>query len=273
MLRGYWLLVIALGLVLASANHANAEGGKQKPQAEQSVAKSLGEIASANIQQAERAKRSDQDEAPCGQRQYGSSADLCAQWKAADAASDSAWWAWAGGVIGLGSLVGVFFAIGLAFHSNWIARDTAKRQLRAYVAVADYAISPDAEEPHKIRAIVTYQNVGETPAKDVAATLFVLAGTGAFNDASPRIEPPIDSAGGLAVMGKGSGKQTAITVDLGIPANIVLNGDYWVCAYGRITYKDIFGEAQETRYCAFVDPAVRAVGMAHADAPSGNSIT
>lgn len=135
MLRGYRLYFAALGLALSCANHAYAESDKQQSEAEQSIAKSLGDIAASNNQQTKRAKRADQDEAPCGQGQYGSNADLCAQWKAADAASDSAWWAWAGAIIGLASLVGVFVALGLALHSNWIARDSARREHRAYVSL------------------------------------------------------------------------------------------------------------------------------------------
>ena len=133
MLRGYRLIIIGVGLALACANHAQAKGGNEQPKARQTVETSLEHIAARDDDSAKRAERADLQEAPCGPKQYGSRADLCAQWKAADAASDSAWWAWAGGIVGVGSLLGVLVAIGLAFHSNWIARDSARREHRAYV--------------------------------------------------------------------------------------------------------------------------------------------
>ena len=265
MLRGYRGIVAALGLVLA-AHHSNAEAQPMQADVQERSASALENIAGRYSDQAERANGSRETE-PCKKGESKRYSDLCAQWKAADAAELSAW-------LNLASIAAVLIALFLAFQSNRIARDTAKRQLRAYVAISDYAIIPDINEPHKIRAIVTYQNVGETPAKDVSATLFVLAGAGAFNDANPRQEPLIDRAGGLAVIGKGSSKQTAIAVEVdGAPADILLNGDYWVCVYGRISYRDVFGANQETRYCAYVDPIIRAVGMVHADAPNGNSMT
>lgn len=165
MLRGYRLFIAALGLALASANHANAESGKQQPQTEQSATKSLSDIAAANRQEAERAKRADQDEAPCGEGKYGSSADLCAQWKAADAASDSAWWAWAAGIAGIVSTLGVVAALVIGQHSNSIARDTAKQQLRAYVGIDQYNVTPyELALPLTGRFLVGMKNFGQSPA-------------------------------------------------------------------------------------------------------------
>lgn len=171
MLRGYRSTVAALGLILA-ANHAHAKSDGEQPQAHQPVAASLERIVAGYDNATKRAESADQQEALCSSKQYGSSADLCAQWKAADAASDSAWWAWAGGIIGLGSLLGVFAAIGLAFQSNGIARDTAKKQLRAYLdfdGVRLVTFGPGAQPTATSCAIaMAIKNYGQTPASGVS---------------------------------------------------------------------------------------------------------
>lgn len=163
-IRGFLSAVAAFASL--TANHAYAKGGDKQADAQQSVATSLQHIAARYDQAAERAKGADQQDQPCGPKQYGSHADLCAQWKAADAAADSAWWAWLSSIVGLGSLVGVIVAIGAAFHSNWIARDTAKRQLRAYLTVEPGGVTDHAPDlcglPYNI------VNRGQTPAYGLA---------------------------------------------------------------------------------------------------------
>jgi len=167
MVKSYRVIVLALGLIFAGTVHANSEGAEKRSDAQQSVAASLENISSRYDQQAKRAEAAEKDEAPCGPRQYKSNADLCAQWKAADAASDSAWWAWAGGVLGMLSLAGVCAALALAFHSNWIARDTAKRQLRAYIHVEGLSIR-DVSVGKIPRGHVRFINAGQTPAYNVS---------------------------------------------------------------------------------------------------------
>jgi hypothetical protein len=79
---------------------------------------------------------------------------LCAQWKAADAAQLGAWLS---GV----SLIAVALALGLTVQSNRIARDTAARQLRAYISVepVPWGVT-DELKPLKLIA----KNNGQTPA-------------------------------------------------------------------------------------------------------------
>lgn len=168
MSNSYRFILIAFGLVLFCTNHAYGKGGKETEQANQSTEQSLQNISSRYDEQAERAKRTEQDEGPCGQRKYGSNADLCAQWKAADAASDSARWAWLGALVGVGSLAGVLVALGLAFHSNWIARDTAKSQLRPYVhsKQVDWQLRSDRGQQY-IDFKIRFVNSGQTPANDL----------------------------------------------------------------------------------------------------------
>lgn len=208
-------------------------------------------------------------------------ADLCAQWRAAYAAEETTgfayWGNWisaVGALLSFTSIVLVLFALKQGSKANEIAEDTAKRQLRAYIATSDYQIFRDPDELEKIRVVLICENLGETPAKDVTSTLFVLANSGTFSDAVHRPEPEIDYYGGRAVIGKGGKKQTAIAVEVaGAPVDEILGGDFAICFYGRIRYSDIFGEVHETRYCAYTDAFTRSVGMNHADAPTGNSLT
>ena len=104
--------------------------------------------------------------------------DLCAQWKAADATADSAsstWWGiWISGLSGLLVLAALY----LTFRSNQIARDTAKRQLRAYVSHVEYVMKHHHDSRgnlvnHDITAI--WLNGGQTPAFDAQCVInFVL---------------------------------------------------------------------------------------------------
>lgn len=250
MLRGYRLFVLALGLALACANHAYAEGGKQQPQAEQSVAKSLDDIAAASSQQAERAKRADKDEAPCGQGQYGSNADLCAQWKAADAASDSAWWAWVAAISTIVSTAAVLVAIGLTYQANAIARDTAKRQLRAYIGVTASSISISPDNKGFIIQ-VELKNAGQTPAYEVAimgesfGADYPLTNERAFGPLEDGHRCPLypgDSLYGVYAL-----KAEGVSADL-VMKQVQTSGNMGLYVQGLCEYLDAFGERHTTQF-------------------------
>lgn len=162
MLRAYRCFIVAIGIALACPNHADAKGNGEQPDAEQTIAESLHKIAAAYDEQTKRSKSSDKQTEPCKRGDDRRYSDLCAQWKAADAASDSAWWAWVSGLVGTGSLLGVIVALILALHSNWIARDTAKRQLRAYVSYEVISLSESDLNTRNIQ--IGWINAGQTPA-------------------------------------------------------------------------------------------------------------
>ncbi len=273
MLRGYRGILAALaGLALLSANHAYAQRGGEQPQAQQSVAASLQHIASSVDQATERAKSADQEEQPCGPRQYGSHADLCAQWKAADAAADSAWWAWAAGVLGIISLAGVFIAIGLTAHSNWIARDTARRQLRAYVTVTDVQFRPTPE--NAVRASVNFKNSGTTPATDLTVhlTIHVMRWDEYVDDPLPN--KAAEWVKSTAVVGGGGDAQISNDQPLnaGVSTHVVFTRDCLI-AQGFIAYRDIFKKPQRTDFKYFSDATTRSLGHGVVAAPTGNSMS
>lgn len=90
--------------------------------------------------------------------------DLCAQWKAADAAAEAAWWAKWGTLVGGLSGFLVLGALGLAYESNRIARDSARRQLRAYCGMLNFQVR-GAQMGGYPEFTVTIANTGQTPAR------------------------------------------------------------------------------------------------------------
>jgi hypothetical protein len=254
MLRGYRGIILAVGLILAGTNHANAEGGDQQKQATQSAAQSLSEIAATNREQAERTKRSDQEEAPCGQGKYDSDADLCAQWKAADAASDSAWWAWAAGIAGVVSTVGVITALGIGLHSNWIARDTAKRQLRAYISIEPGGI--EASKGGLSRVPFNIINNGQTPAYELEHV-----GDFVIVEGSPMEFAPSESGrpdGQAAITDQSLGPNSNRFSYAYLEANLcapfmdkIAAKEAAIIHYGHMTYMDVFGDRHRTSFAFY----------------------
>lgn len=92
MLRGSRCIILALvGLILLGAGEPRKSDAQPKQTTEQGeIAKSLQEI-SATL---ERAQQADETTKPCAPEQPNRNSDLCAQWKAADAASSAANAAW-----------------------------------------------------------------------------------------------------------------------------------------------------------------------------------
>lgn len=162
--RGYRCIVIAaFGWISLTAQHPNPPAKTNEAHANNRVGEALASIAATYDKQAKRAEGS-HDGDQCQQGDDKRYSDLCAQWKAADAAADSAWWAAIGGFASAVSTILVLIALYLAFRSNGIARDTAKRQLRAYVALKQANLQQVCTVGMRPQIIATIQNTGQTPA-------------------------------------------------------------------------------------------------------------
>jgi len=248
MLRGYRRVIVAavFGLAL-SAYQTNLKAKATDPNGNNRVTDVLENIATAHHEQAERAQRPEKTE-PCGPDQYGSSAELCAQWKAADAAADSAWWAWAGGIIGLGSLISVLAALGMAFWSNLIARTTARHQLRAYIGITDIAFMPVPPGATEKFIRIMYRNGGETPAYGVRSHLrYAVIVNGDKNYTPPKIPEGGFGPYSRGTLLKGAEDNNRIGVPLSaIPR--IKKGDAVIFAYGWIEYTDIFNVKRKTEF-------------------------
>jgi len=257
MLRGNrGVILAAVGwLSLSAANHPDTKAQQEQAQAEKAIAHHLADLSAAyQTERAETAK-APKETGPCGPRQYGGNADLCAQWKAADAAADSAWWAWAGGILGIASLFGVIIAIGLTFWSNWIARDTARRQLRPYVSIDPKGIHSRDEQGMEVACLLLH-NAGQTPAYDICVHCwFTLEEDPVnFNVADRISEMPEDSDGTDIVIPPGEGHHIynglpfALLHETGVR---IAEKELAIVHYGFVTYRDGFGRWWQTNFAHY----------------------
>jgi hypothetical protein len=161
MSRGYRLaLCAAFGLLIAASQPNGGIRPEQSRQANQEETaaeiKSAGNAITAAINEAGKPAEKDWG---CEERDEKRHSDLCAQWKAADAADRAANWAAISvyiGVVGAGLLIWTF----------WDSRITSRRQLRAYMAVEYIGFRGlDAVDPY-LEFTVAAKNNGQTPAYD-----------------------------------------------------------------------------------------------------------
>jgi hypothetical protein len=270
--RGYRCIIIAavgwLILAAAPAPQHGAQGEQAQPPA--NVERSLDTIAGAQNKLAE-ATDTGEYQKPCAETEANNQSDLCAQWYAAHAARDAADWAkWSLliAVIGAG---GIIAALLLTIDSNRIARDSAKRQLRAYLNPTTIGLKADPSDS-RLRATVQYENSGEIPAQKVSnvASIHVFEGDARFA-ALPGLtekEPMW-----YALLGKGE-KRVLVQGSQELPAKAseILEGNYTVFVDGCLTYVDIFGETHRTHYRYFRSPGSMKVGIPMSVAREGNSL-
>ena len=177
MLRGNWRHIVAalgwLALCGQSPEHRTTTQGTQRTQAAQESAPPVLSPTKA-VEQVETSEY----ERPCEQGRDERNSDLCAQWKAADAARDAAEWAkWQLllGIIGAaGLLVTIHYtrrAVLAAFEANQNAHDTlthakemAAVELRPYLHVDEIAFDKPETLKHRPSVIVRVKNFGATPA-------------------------------------------------------------------------------------------------------------
>lgn len=119
---------------------------------------------------------------PCDNPKGREESDLCAQWRAAEAAQESALWTRLGFFLGIAGTIGLFWTLYYTREavkdtgdatvamreSNAITRDFSKRQIRAYVSLdlADISLKLIVGEPYSINVVAI--NNGSTPATNVS---------------------------------------------------------------------------------------------------------
>jgi hypothetical protein len=194
MLRGYrGVLIAAIGVVLLGAASPPEGGGQAeqaKPEQHQQTAPSPPPVSQPPVESADKPENANP---PCEAGQDNRNSDLCAQWKAADAAKDSAYWArqsyrliFAGTVVGAFTL---FAAIAAALYAREAARHTetgsiqtersakaaedaiavsreiGEAQARAYISVTKAWFETIDKALPKI--ILQVRNSGQSPAYDL----------------------------------------------------------------------------------------------------------
>jgi hypothetical protein len=233
------LIVSILALLLIGAGEPPKDGGTgNQAEAQMQIAESLSKISGA----INRIIPEDSAKIPCGPDDYRSNDDLCAQWKAADSAKDSAcyaFWAMILGAIGTGLLIRTFLE----------TRKTSQREQRAYLKIGVKA-TPRHDLLAKNIATFTVENYGSTPALKVK--LFTAWFIG---DIPLKAETTIEKWGNV---GEGSIIHPSQPRDFGV--NITLDPDniakvikledtdnLYVAA--KIDYRDVFGKSHVEQTC------------------------
>jgi hypothetical protein len=195
------------------------------------------------------------DPDPCYRANEHDAADLCAQWRAALAAESSAhqaeravdWSIWATFLSFL-SLVAVAVSLYFNASSNRTARDTAKRQLRAYVAIEKIA-APTLQIGVVPRFVIDVRNFGQTPAHKYDIVSFVTiarinADETALDDPANTRESPSSLAPG-ALNHAYPHAASAWTA----PFNeAFLAGQLRLYVHGYAIYEDIYGAPRKTHF-------------------------
>jgi len=179
--RGYRYIVCALlgWLVLAAAAPEGTDRAREQDQTAREIANSLSGI-DASLK---KAGEPDVTTQPCGEREQKRDSDLCAQWKAADAAESSSNAAWLFGIVG--SLIGaitMYAAIRAALYARDAARE-AKRgsdaaekglahaqnisamELRPYLFIERIETCEIYSREYQVT--IWFKNFGHTPARNI----------------------------------------------------------------------------------------------------------
>lgn len=188
------------------------------------------------------------------------SSALCAQWVSADAAKDAAFWALLSAIFTAASVIGLVVTLLLTIRSNTLARQTAERELRAYVSVkvVGLNITQYEDERYSLSFMTKSHNGGSTPAYNCVhfATYRVMTRQAAAIElATVKSIEENDLSGGtvihsgedyLADMGKGP----AITRK---EIEQIRTGRKSVVIFGVCSYVDTFKIRRRTDFCQLID--------------------
>lgn len=182
------------------------------------------------------------------------SSDLCAQWKAADAAEASALYS----LLGLiATIIGTVLLVWTLLQT----RNTARRELRAYVSVKPETFVnrnlPDGGRSFEVE--IKMENGGSTPAYRAAHLGNIVAISdehaqeyfGRQYDDAPRIGEP--NAVTIHQNQFSSGSISSHQPITSEQINKVMAGEMRLYAFGAVEYRDTFRTKRETRFCYQLD--------------------
>lgn len=253
--RGYWRIIIAAvgWLILAATPVPNSSTRAEQDNAATKVERSLEAIAGAQNKIAEATDPGEYD-LRCGDSEYNNNSDLCAQWYAARAARDAADWAYWALIVGLIGSAGIIVALLLTIDSNRIARDTAKRQLRAYISIEPGGVNKAIDGRHRVPLNII--NTGQTPARDLELFGDFLIVTGSPLEFNPETHGRF--SGQLASTDQSLGGQTNrwtfayMESEMAKPfLDEIAKRTMAIVHYGFIQYKDVFGNTWRTGFAFY----------------------
>jgi hypothetical protein len=248
--RGYWCILVALvGIALAGASPPNYPDQANQTEGNQTGAETPPYKPYAD-RKSERCYESGNHE----------SADLCAQWSAADAAKETAglsywgnWIAGFGAVLSFFSILLVLWALKQGRDANEIAKDTAKRELRAYVTTEDHDIVGFWRGGPTTLRMKIY-NRGQTPAYDLKVWSIVggtLEGPDDFK--VKQIKNP-DFRQSKTMLGPGQWILHTNSCQSPLDGNAylgVVHGKLKLVFAGVLSYRDVFGRRRFTIFKQF----------------------
>jgi hypothetical protein len=133
-----------------------------------------------------------------------------------------------------------------------IAKDTAKRQLRAYVVVKAGRLE-NVAAGGRPKAVVTIKNFGQTPAYNSRQSSVM-----GFDRFPPMLEPPAESPADRALpdhpLGPGGEMYANASMQRAlqqVQIDDIPRGEFALSVVGKILYVDAFGHEQTTRYRLF----------------------
>lgn len=259
MSRSYWLPIIAIvGLALCTSPPCNAKQPDPKE-----VANQIEPPAPSIV--IEEVKEGPEYYKPCAQEQDNRESDLCAQWKAADAARESADWTRRAFWTALGGTVIAFLTLCAAVAAAWFAREaalhtersadaaedtleeakvTTRIELRARLSVLPRGINPMGDLKEGI-GHVALKNIGKVPAQEVTLHVFMKFGVGEESDFSippdsHRVERTLQPD---TQMIEGSKQQFPID------QFITDTSKKYVFVWGVSYYDDGYGNRRKTQFC------------------------
>lgn len=183
------LIVVCVGLGLyigALSSTQNGDGANQRYQAE------LGVEALSNNAALPQISRGENYNPPCRQGEENRNSDLCAQWKAADAANQSAIWTRTSALVAIAAAVIAGLTLFAAAAAAWFARQAARHtesgaragqaavdetrrigeaQVRAYLSIANVFMGLHNGKVPVITLRVN--NAGQSPALDFSAKIIL----------------------------------------------------------------------------------------------------
>lgn len=223
-------------LILAIAGLALAAGSPPK-QAEQSKQGKSASKAEQSLPPADPHKPVEKDRG-CEKGADQRDSDLCAQWKAADAAKDAADYAWWTVLLSAASAM-------LLIWTLWETRRTSRRELRAYLHVTQYTVDVTTR-PHHPWVKIKIENCGQTPAFKVRIDMRVF-----FVDLRSQLK--IESRDFTnSPPGVSLGPGANLNMDrawMGEDRSLLIDYNDALCAFAEIRYFDAFGCEHFTRFC------------------------
>jgi hypothetical protein len=270
MSRSYWLSIFAIvGLILWSepprAQGVPAPSPTPKEQAEQpanKAAKNPEGIPVIIIETLEQAKATEEREKASRDHE---AKDLDAQIRAANAGERAATAgerqvepAWLSAILSFIGTLLILCTLILTRKANEIAKDTAKRQLRAYLISNGGQIE---RIPEGFLLTVTIKNSGQTPAFDVKHSSESFGGD--YPDGGPPEMPAVNDTHYTVIGANGDFvcAQRLFADDPEDALKNVMDGKLGFWIHGRIEYRDCFGDSHVTKFRQVYGGRIAKVGL------------